>query len=275
MGKRNAADLPVPLNDTKKQKKHPRKLANKAIGCGPKSLDKIGLLFEEAEAILNSEMVINGALPSKKALLQPRRIQEFFNKKKKKGQTSDSVIQTDGGGNPSHTNDTIHFSSQGTVGSATNSSPRQGVSQVEVVASIPFPLSPEIRLVPNILCRNRFGPLAEEGDLLRVHEHPMVEPDIEDAILSSIPITTTYSEQPISEASVSLILQRIDKVRNLVSQLAKFLQGKTVYPCECKWQLAEVVGKGGITMVERIPSTTTVQGDQPIPLKVQVYIWLI
>ncbi|KAJ1202658.1 hypothetical protein NDU88_006455 [Pleurodeles waltl] len=68
MGKRKAVDLLMPLNDTKKQKKHPRKLANKAIGCGPKSLDEMDLLFEEVEAILNSEMDINGALPPKKAL---------------------------------------------------------------------------------------------------------------------------------------------------------------------------------------------------------------
>ncbi|KAJ1114364.1 hypothetical protein NDU88_002602 [Pleurodeles waltl] len=255
MGKRKAVDLPAPLNVIKKQKKRPRKQANKTIGCGPKALDEIDLLFEEVEAILNSKMVINGTLPPKKALPQPKRIQEVFNKKKK-GQTIDSVKLIDGVGNLPNTNDTILPSQQGTTGSVTNFSLSQGISQVEEVESIPLALSPEIRLVPNLQCRNEFELLAEEGDLIRDHEHLMVEPDIE--VSTSPPITTTLPEPSASEVNLPLILQRVDEVRNLVLQLAKFLQGKTVYPLRCKCQVIEVAGKGGTLVVESIPFTSIV-----------------
>ncbi|KAJ1190491.1 hypothetical protein NDU88_007229 [Pleurodeles waltl] len=177
--RQQAIELPESLNDTKKQKKRPRKSANKVLGFGPKSLEEIDLLFEEVEAILNSEMDINGALPSKKALPQPKSIQEFFNKKKK-AQTTDSVIQIEEAGNLPNT-------------SVTNSPLSQGTSPVEEVESIALPLSLERRLVPNLPCRNRFGPLAEEGDWTRDHENSKAELDIEDVISPPIPIPTIFS----------------------------------------------------------------------------------
>ncbi|KAJ1203621.1 hypothetical protein NDU88_007405 [Pleurodeles waltl] len=73
-----AVDPPAPLDDIKKQKKHPRKLTNKTVRGGPKSLDEIDLLFEEVETILNSELGTHETLPQKKPSLQPKRIQEFF-----------------------------------------------------------------------------------------------------------------------------------------------------------------------------------------------------
>ncbi|KAJ1082507.1 hypothetical protein NDU88_002672 [Pleurodeles waltl] len=195
-------------------------------------------------------MDINGALPSKKALPQPKSIQEFFNNKKK-AQTTDSIIQIEEVGNMPNT-------------SVTNSPLSQGTSPVEEVESILLPLSPEIRLVPNLPCRNRFGPLAEEGYLTRDHENSKAELDIEDVNSLPIPIPTIFSEPPASEVNLSSILQRIDEVRNLVLQLAKFLQGKMVNPSSCKCQMVEVAGKGGTLAVGPTPPTPTAHGGPAI-----------
>ncbi|KAJ1081825.1 hypothetical protein NDU88_001998 [Pleurodeles waltl] len=260
MGKRKAAELSVPLNETKKQKKLPRKLANTTTRCGPKSLEEIDVRFEEVEAILNSEMDTNRALPTKKSSPQPKRIQEFFHKKKTGGHTPDPGTQAEKGGNLPNLNETICPPSQGTVGSVINPSLRQRTLQPEDAPSTSYPLSPEIRLVPNIPCENWFGPLSEEGDLCTVYEHSMAEQDTEDVLLPNIPDNYSGSEQLVSGTSVSLILQKVDEVRILVSQLFKFLQGKTVFHNGCRCQQAESTEREGIKQAKSFPSTSVYGG---------------
>ncbi|KAJ1204956.1 hypothetical protein NDU88_000391 [Pleurodeles waltl] len=178
-------------------------------------------LTRSSRAILKGDMDTNGALSSKKASTQARKIPEFFNKKKKRGQISDPVIQADGGEVLPNISDITLSASQGTVCSASNFSPRRAVSPVEDIITIPVPLSPEVRVVPNKLCTNRFGPLAEEGDLLMDHAQSLFESVTEDVTSSNTPIITIGLEQPISEAKVALNLQRVDEVRNLGLQLVK------------------------------------------------------
>ncbi|KAJ1139881.1 hypothetical protein NDU88_006244 [Pleurodeles waltl] len=151
MGKRKAVDPPAPLDDIKKQKKRPRKLANKISRGGPKPLDEIDLLFEEVEAILNSELVTHDSLPQKKSSFQPKRIQEFFNKRKK-GQPVDFGKSINSAENLPNANATTHPTQQGLVAysSITNFTQTQETSHTEEIEHIPFPLSPEIRLVPNL-----------------------------------------------------------------------------------------------------------------------------
>ncbi|KAJ1126043.1 hypothetical protein NDU88_004456 [Pleurodeles waltl] len=179
MGKRKAVDPPALLDDIKKQKKRPRKLTNKSVHGGPKSLDEIDLLFEEVEAILNSELGTRATLPQRKPSLHPKRIQEFF-KKKKKSQIVIPGEPTDGAGEVPIVNATIPSMQQGMVAysSISNSLHTQGASQAEEIERIPLPLSPEIRIVSNIPCRNRFELLTEEGDLTEIHDLPSAKTDI-------------------------------------------------------------------------------------------------
>ncbi|KAJ1089390.1 hypothetical protein NDU88_002541 [Pleurodeles waltl] len=220
MGKRKAVDPQAPLDDIKKQKKRPRKQTNKIVQGGPKSLDEIDLLFEEVEAILNSELGTHGTLLQKKPLLQPKRIQEFFNKKRK-GQTVDSGEPIDGAGKLPIVNATIPSTQQDIVAysSTSNSLHTQGTSHVEEIECIPLPLSPEIRLVPNIPCRNPFELLTEEGDLIETHDLQMADTAIEAAI--SPPITVTCSEPPASEVNLPLILHRVDEDRDHILAQAR------------------------------------------------------
>ncbi|KAJ1137648.1 hypothetical protein NDU88_004046 [Pleurodeles waltl] len=183
MGKRKAVGSPAPLDDIKKLKKRPRKLTNKIVQGDLKSLDEIDLRFEEVEAILNSELGTHGTLPQKKPSLQTKRIQEFFNEKRK-DQTVDSGEPIDGAGKLPIVNVTIPSTQQGIVAYSSTSNPlhTQGTSHVEEIECIPLPMSPEIRLAPNIPCKNRFELLTEEGDLIETHDLHMADTAIEVAI---------------------------------------------------------------------------------------------
>ncbi|KAJ1113685.1 hypothetical protein NDU88_001927 [Pleurodeles waltl] len=242
MGKRKAVDPPAPPDDIKKQKKRPRKPVNKIARGGPKPLDDIDLLFEEVEAILNSELATHESLPQKKPSPQPKRILEFFNKRKK-GQTVDPGKLINSVEKLPNVNVTIPPIQQGIVAysSTTKFSQTQGISHTEEPEHIPFPLSHEIRLVPNLPCRNRFEPLTGEGDLTEAHDHLTVEPVIESAIPP--PINATCSELLASEVNMSLILHRVDEVRNLLLQLTKFLQGKMAQPRDANAKSQRQPGK--------------------------------
>ncbi|KAJ1098317.1 hypothetical protein NDU88_003432 [Pleurodeles waltl] len=251
MGKRKAVDPPALLDGKKKLKKRPRKLIDKAAHGGPKSLGDIDLLFEEVEAILNSELGTCATLPQSKSSFNSKKIQEFF-KKKKKSQIFISGASNDGTGEMPIVNATIPSIQQGMAAYSSNSNPSciQEASLAEGIERIPPPLSPEIRIVPNVPCRNRFEFLTEEGDLTESHDLPPTKIDIEAAI--SPPSSAMFSEPSSSKVTLPLIFHRVEEDRNLVLQLTKLLQGKMLQQPRCKCLKLEIVEEGGIVAPELV-----------------------
>ncbi|KAJ1153661.1 hypothetical protein NDU88_006420 [Pleurodeles waltl] len=245
MGKRKAVGPPAPLEGIKKQKKRPRKTTIKPAQGESKSLDEIDQLFEEVEAILNSELGTHGLLPLKKPPLQPKTIQEFFIKNRE-ARPVNTGGSTDCAGKSSAVNATAPSFLQGIVSGSniSNHFQTEEILHMEEMERTPLPLSPEIRLVPNIPCKNRFELLSEGSAVIEVHDPPTAARAIEAA--SSLPITTDMcSDVSDNAAKLPLILQRVDEIKNLVLQLTKLLQGNMAKLSGCICQKTEAEGAGG------------------------------
>ncbi|KAJ1214518.1 hypothetical protein NDU88_002136 [Pleurodeles waltl] len=256
MGKRKAADPLDPLSDRKKQRKRTAKLVTKP----KKSLEEIDLLFEEVEAILNCSPN-HGASLAKNALAQPGKIQDYFRKKIK-----------DQGLDPASTNSgatllTTHLPptppSDDIINTANVLVHRCGSPHVETEDNIlnpVIPLSPVIKLISNIPCRNRFEALAEDDETPRVFDKNIDDINKEGIPCTPKPVPVPLIMHPATEPSNVLILQRIEEVRSLVLQLAKCFRKSL--ECGCKCNLRNEGANVGHTTPDPTPSIRLAQGGQ-------------
>ncbi|KAJ1117673.1 hypothetical protein NDU88_005870 [Pleurodeles waltl] len=257
MGKRKAADPLDPLSDRKKQ----RKRTAKPVSKPKKPFEEIDLLFEEVEAILNCSSSHNGAPPAKNALAHPGRIQDYFRKKTKDQGLDPAPINS--GATLLTTHQLLTPPSNDIINLANDSVHRCGSSQVEIEGNIPnsvIPLSPVIKLISNIPCRNRFEVLAEDNEILRVPDPTADDRNKEAILCTPTPVPVPFLMHPSTEPSNVLILQRVEEVRSLVLQMAKCLQERL--ECGCKCNLRNEGANGGHIVSDPIPSIRLVQRGQ-------------
>ncbi|KAJ1217862.1 hypothetical protein NDU88_005449 [Pleurodeles waltl] len=257
MGKRKAADPLDPLSDRKKQRKRTAKLVTKPN----KPFEEIDLLFEEVEAILNCSPNHNGASLAKNALAHPGKIQDYF-RKRKKDQGLDPVSTNSGA-----TLLTTHLlpipPSNDTINMANDSVHRCGSPHVEIEGNTlnpVIPLSPVIKLISNIPCRNRFEALAEDDEILRVLDTTVDDSNKEAIPCTLKPVPVSLLMHPVTEPSNVLILQRIEEVRSLVLQLAKCFRERL--ECGCKCNPRNKGANVGHIVPDPIPSIRLAQGGQ-------------
>ncbi|KAJ1205645.1 hypothetical protein NDU88_001073, partial [Pleurodeles waltl] len=124
-----------------------------------------------------------------------------------------------------------------------------GILHMEEIECIPLPLSPKIRLAPNIPCKNRFELLSEGSDLIEAHD-PYTAVIATEAATSPPTTIAVCSDPSASVANLPLILQRVDEVKKLVLQLTKLLQGNMAQQLGCKCHKSEAEGAGGILEVD-------------------------
>ncbi|KAJ1174982.1 hypothetical protein NDU88_000273 [Pleurodeles waltl] len=188
MGKRKPIDPLDPLSDRKKLKKQPLKLVTETKESTRKPFEEIDQLFEEVEAILNCTVGNNGASPPKNASAYPGRIQDFF-KKRMKDQVPNPVLINSRVVSPiTHTNTPSPLN--GLTTTASDPLSRHGSHQVEEEGSTPtpvIPLSPVVKVIPNIVCRNRFEVLVEEDEIPRALEPPTADRNKENTPVPSFP----------------------------------------------------------------------------------------
>ncbi|KAJ1165227.1 hypothetical protein NDU88_005655 [Pleurodeles waltl] len=161
MGKWKAVDVPPRQSGTKKFKKHTKNSVSPVNSKGFNSLDQIDLLFKEVDELLKS----NSHPSTKKSeTLGAGKIPEIFVRKKKIRTTYSPVLTSPSEASLAPRGEIVHTTvatpcSTADVPFSNSDFPSMGTM------AIPPPLSPEIVVIPNIPCTNRFGPLEEEGDL--------------------------------------------------------------------------------------------------------------
>ncbi|KAJ1126528.1 hypothetical protein NDU88_004935 [Pleurodeles waltl] len=254
------------VKGTKPPKKRLSKQANLASACGPNPLDEIDLLFEEVEAILNTHST--GSTPAKKDSFRNRKTPEIFIKKRRR-QPPDIILEDVGREELHIPRNTVRSPSLVIPRSAPSSPPHQKGSFFEAAMPPPLPLSPAVRVVPNIVCTNRFNPLSEEGDLPMGMLQSVPGVAIYDNILTNPQSDSKGLESLDNGINMALILQRVDEVRSLVLALTGFMKEKVIHQCSCKcqWVGAEIRGDEILAMAK--PNTSN---DTPLRGPLLLYI---
>ncbi|KAJ1105475.1 hypothetical protein NDU88_002881 [Pleurodeles waltl] len=268
MGKRKPVDVPARQNGAKKSKKLTKNLVSPTTSKGSNPLDESDLLFKEVDYILNC----NSHLPKKKSeTLGVGKIPEIFAKKKKRSTTHSSLLISQSEASLAPKGKSTHMTVA--ISCSTPDAPLSHLDSLSTgITANPPPLSPEIVVIPNIQCTNRFGLLAEEGGLSACVAH--VQHGV--AIENNVPLNNDYASNgvqiPHEYVNLALVLQKVDEVKTLVVSLMGLLRENLVpkYGCSCKTTKKKVGIGGGLTAVPKLGSQSVIPPPKaamnPFPL---------
>ncbi|KAJ1170569.1 hypothetical protein NDU88_002443 [Pleurodeles waltl] len=221
IGKRKAADIPVPHSGIKKHKK---RLSGKVDGHSNTSSNRfkaIDTLFEEVEAMLRSPSI---PPPSSLDTISHKNIPDLF---KKRPQMPPLAVEVDLHPPPA-------------VKILTPSPMKRFAPCMEFVecpeVGVPAPPSPEVLVPVDIPCSNRFSALSalSESPEHNLHTSPD-EPGKGNSILHSL-LTQDRKAQPNGVLDLATISQKLDDLKSLVllilNQFTGLLEQRAV--CNCK-----------------------------------------
>ncbi|KAJ1215638.1 hypothetical protein NDU88_003246 [Pleurodeles waltl] len=225
-------DVPTSQNGIKKSKKQPKNPVSPPISKGTNTLDETDLLFEEVDEILN----YNSQTPIKKSeTLGVGKIPEIFAKKKKSLVTYSPPLNPSSEVLPPPRGKSTHKTAAISCSFADALPSHPGLPLTGTMANPP-PLSPEIVVIPNIPCTNRFGLLVEEGGSPACVPHDQHGAAIESNAQRDSDPTPDDVQIRWANGNLDLVLQKVDEVKTLAMSLMGLLKETLVPKCACSCQ---------------------------------------
>ncbi|KAJ1081649.1 hypothetical protein NDU88_001827 [Pleurodeles waltl] len=127
-----------------------------------------------------------------------------------------------------------------------------------------LPLSPEIQVIPNILCSNQYGPLAEKGRFHDCVTHLQSGIRTDDITVAKLPPNMGRLPPLCGDSDLAPILQKLDEVKSLVQLLMNQLTQDLAQKCVCNCLRGGVwPALGGLPIDTNVPEVRPRVGNHP------------